>query len=466
MDCFDYAVVGSGPAGYVSAIRAAQLGLKTVLIEKDGALGGTCLNVGCIPSKALLESSEHVASMKYKFADHGIDVGDVNFDVTKMVGRKADIVKQLTDGVAGLMKKNKVTVVRGHGRLVESGKVEVENSEGEKQIVEADSIVMALGSESVELPFMKFDGKNIISSTEALALDKVPEKLLVIGAGAIGLELGSVWARLGAEVTVIEMFPQITPFADKQLAKTLQRSLEGQGLKFMLSAKVTGAEIGEDQVVVTVEDKKGEVHELNGDKVLVAVGRRPFTRDCGLETAGVEMTEKGRINVNEKYETNLKGVYAIGDVINGPMLAHKGEEEGVVVAEIVAGKPSSMSYDVIPNIVYTWPELASVGMNEAEAKEKGYAVKSGKFLFRGNGRSLTMGETEGMAKIIADKETDRILGATIVGPRASDMIAEVVMAMEFKGSAEDVARTIHAHPTLSEIIKEAALAVNGSAIHS
>jgi len=465
MDHFQYVVIGSGPAGYVSAIRAAQLGFKTALVEKESSLGGTCLNIGCIPSKALLESSEHFAFMNHKLGEHGIKADNVKIDINKMMDRKTDVVTQLTDGVAMLMKKNKVTVLNGHGRLVASGKFSVENSDGLIEYT-ADHIILATGSDSIELPFLKFDGEKVISSTEALALKKTPKHMIVIGGGAIGLEMGSVWNRLGAKVTVVEMMPQITPFADKQMAKTLQRSLEGQGFEFMLSAKVVSAEVQKTQVKLTVEDKKGESHELKGDVVLVAVGRKPFTRDCGYEDAGLEMTEHGRVKIDQKtYKTNLENVYAIGDIVDGPMLAHKGEEEGVAIAEILAGQAGHVNYDVIPNVVYTWPEMAAVGMTEQEAKDKGIKVKNGKFLFRGNGRSLSMGETEGMAKLIADAETDRLLGATIVGPRASDMIAELVMAMEFKASSEDVARTVHAHPTLSEIIKETALAVHNRPIH-
>ncbi len=465
MNSFDYIVIGSGPAGYVSAIRAAQLGLNTAIVEKNSRLGGTCLNIGCIPSKAMLESSEHFAVASHKLQDHGISASDLKFDLTKILERKVSIVEQLTDGIALLMKKNKITVFDGHGRIKGDGVVSIETADGTTEI-KSDAICLALGSEVVELPFMKFDGDKIISSTEALELDKVPEHLIVIGGGAIGLEMGSVWSRLGAKVTVIEMMAQITPFADKQLAKTLQRSLEGQGFNFHISTKVTGAVVDGDSVKITIEDKKGKTSEISGDKVLVSVGRKPFSQDCGLEEVGIEFDELKRVKVNDRYETNVKGIYAIGDLILGPMLAHKGEEEGVAVAEFIAGREGHVNYDVIPNVVYTWPELASVGISEAEAKEQGIKTKNGKFLFRGNGRSLTMGETEGMVKIVADAETDKLLGATIVGPRASDMIAEIVMAMEFKASAEDVGKTIHAHPTLSEIIKEAALAVNGESIHS
>lgn len=463
MERFDYAVIGSGPAGYVSAIRAAQLGLKTLLVEKHSALGGTCLNVGCIPSKALLESSEHFEAAEQKFAEHGITLKDLKIDIKQMMSRKEEVVKNLTGGIAMLMKKNKVTVIEGRGRLKGAGKLTVETKDGTEEI-EANAICLALGSEPVELPFMKFDHKRIIDSTDALALPKVPKHMVVIGGGAIGLEMGSVWKRLGAKVTVIEMMPQITPFADKQMAKTLQRSLEGQGIEFMLATKVTGAEVQKTQVKVSVEDKSGTPGEVKGDVVLVAVGRKPYTADCGLEEAGVEM-ERGRVVIDDHFHTNLQGVYAIGDLVRGPMLAHKGEEEGIAVAELLAGQPGHVNYDAIPNVVYTHPELASVGITDDEAKEKGFKTKVGKFLFRGLARIQTMGETDGMVKIVADADTDRILGATIVGPRASEMIAEITLAMEFRASSEDVARTTHAHPTLSEVVKEACLAVDNRPIH-
>ncbi|MFH0883150.1 MAG: dihydrolipoyl dehydrogenase [bacterium] len=463
MDRFDYAVIGSGPAGYVSAIRAAQLGMKVVLVEKNPTLGGTCLNVGCIPSKALLESSEHFAAANHKLAEFGVNVSGVKMDVPKMIARKAEIVKTLTDGIALLMKKNKVTVLGGHGRLVLSGKFSVE-ANGKVTEYEAEHIVLALGSMPVELPFLKFDGIRVIHSTHALDLTKAPKSLLVIGAGAIGLEMGSVWSRLGSEVTFVEMMPQIAPFADKQMAKVLQRSLESQGLAFLLDTKVLSADVQKTQVRVTVVNNKGEKQELVAETVLVAVGRKTFTADCGLEQAGVEM-DGPRVKIEDSFRTNLKNVYAIGDLVRGPMLAHKGEDEGVAVAEIVAGLPGHVNYDAIPNVIYTWPELASVGMHEDEAKEKGFEVRTGKYMFRPNGRALTMGEPEGMVKLIADVKTDRLLGATIVGARASDMIAELVIALEFRASSEDVARTTHAHPSLSEIIKEAALAVDKRSIH-
>ncbi|MCB2211440.1 dihydrolipoyl dehydrogenase [bacterium] len=465
MPSFDYTVIGAGPAGYVSAIRAAQLGFKVALIEKWDSLGGTCLNIGCIPSKAMLESSEHYADIQHKFADQGIIVKDVKADIAKMLENKRNVVTQLTDGVRMIIeKKHKITVLKGRGRLKGPGKVELEDKDGKKSEIESKHIILAMGSKPVELPFMKFDGKRIISSTEALELKKVPKSMIVIGAGAVGLELGSVWSRLGAEVTVVEMLPQITPFADKSLSKALQRSLESQGLTFMLSTKVTAAEVQKTQAKLSWENEKGDSGELKGEVVLVSVGRVPYTEDCGLEDAGIEM-DGPRVKIDDHFRTNVDGVYAIGDIVRGPMLAHKGEEEGIAVAELIAGEPGHVNYEAIPNIVYTWPELAQVGITEDEAKKQGYKTKSGKFLYRGNGRALTMNEPEGQAKIVVDAATDRILGAGIVGARASDMIAELALALEFKASWEDVAYTSHAHPTLAEIIKETALAVDKRAIH-
>ncbi len=465
MPSFDYTVIGAGPAGYVSAIRAAQLGFKVTLIEKWDSLGGTCLNIGCIPSKAMLEASEHYADVQHKFAEQGVIVKDVKADIAKMLENKRNVVTQLTDGVRMIIeKKHKITVLKGRGRLKGPGKLELEDKDGKKSGIESKHIILAMGSKPVELPFMKFDGKRIISSTEALELKKVPKSMIVIGAGAVGLELGSVWSRLGAEVTVVEMLPQITPFADKSLSKALQRSLEAQGLTFMLSTKVTAAEVQKTQAKLSWENEKGESGELKGEVVLVSVGRVPYTEDCGLEDAGVEM-DGPRVKIDDHFRTNVDGVYAIGDIVRGPMLAHKGEEEGIAVAELIAGEPGHVNYDAIPNIVYTWPELAQVGITEDEAKKQGYKTKSGKFLYRGNGRALTMNEPDGQAKIVVNAETDRILGAGIVGARASDMIAELALAVEFKASWEDVAYTSHAHPTLAEIIKETALAVDKRAIH-
>lgn len=464
MDTFDVAVIGSGPGGYVAAIRSAQLGLKTALIEKDPRLGGTCLNVGCIPSKALLESSELFYAAANNFSTHGILVEKAGLDLGKMMSRKDRIVKELTDGIGLLMKKNKIAVIPGMGSLSGPGRVRIDGG-GESRDIEAKSVILAMGSVPVELPFMKFDGSNIITSTEALSFEKVPERLLVVGAGAIGLEMGSVWNRLGSEVTVVEMLPRVAPFADKQMSTVLQRALESQGMTFHLKSKVKGAQPEGDGLSVTFETEKGETRTVSCDKVLVAVGRRPLTDGAGLKEMHVTLDEQRRIEVDDRYRTNVPGVYAIGDLIRGPMLAHKASEEGVAAAEIIAGKPGHVNYNAVPNVVYTWPELAQVGLTEAEAKEKGLPVKSGRFYFKANGRAKSLGDEEGLVKVVANADTDRVLGVHIVGPRASDMIAEAVSVMEFAGSAEDVGRTIHAHPTLSEVVKEAALAVDRKAIH-
>ena len=461
---FDVVVIGSGPGGYVAAIRAAQLGLKTAIVEQYPRLGGTCLNVGCIPSKALLESSELYHQAHEGLEAHGVGLAGVTLDLAAMLARKDRVVTELTDGVAGLMKKNKVQMMRGVGSLVDAHTVKVTGDEKE-DLVTARAVILASGSKAVELPFLPFDDERVVNSTGALCFEKVPEHLVVVGAGAVGLELGSVWRRLGARVTVVEMLPQITPFADKQLAKALQRSLKGQGLDIRLKARVTAAEVTSEGVTLTLEKENAEPETLTCDRVLVAVGRRPFHGGLGLEQAGVEM-DGPMVKVNHRLETSLKGVYAIGDLVRGPMLAHKAEEEGVAVAERIAGKPGHVNYDVIPSIVYTHPELASVGLTEAQAKELGIKVRVGRFLYRANGRAKAMGAEEGMVKILADAVTDRLVGVHMVGARASEMIAEAVVAMEFAGSAEDLARAVHAHPTLSEIVKEAAMDVDGRAIHS
>ncbi len=464
---FDVVVIGSGPGGYVAAIRAAQLGLKTCIVEKYPSLGGTCLNVGCIPSKALLESSELFAVARDKMADHGVVLGaEPGLDLAAMQARKARIVTELTDGVAGLMKKNKIQMIRGHGSLLDAHTVKVAGDE-KQDTVTAANVILASGSKAVELPFLPFDDERVVNSTGALAFEEVPARLAVIGAGAVGLELGSVWRRLGAEVTVVEMLPQITPFADRQLAKALQRSLKGQGVDIRLKTRVTGAEVDEGGVTLTLEkDKAKEPESLRCDRVLVAVGRRPYHEGMGLEAAGVELEDGGRVKVDGHLRTSLPGVYAIGDLVRGPMLAHKAEDEGVAVAERIAGKPGHVNYDAIPSIVYTEPELASVGLSEEAAKASKVKYKVGRFLFRANGRAKALGAEEGMVKILADAKTDRLLGVHMVGARASEMIAEAVVAMEFGGSAEDLARSVHAHPTLSEIVKEAAMAVDGRSIHS
>ncbi len=464
-DIFDLVIIGAGPGGYVCAIRAAQLGLKTALVEKRHALGGTCLNVGCIPSKALLESSDLYEAAREQAAAHGIVLGDVGLNLEAMLKRKSAVVMELTDGVAMLMKKNKVTVLNGRGTLKAPGKVVVAGDGGDTEI-EAESICLAMGSEAVELPFLPFDGERVVSSTEALDFSTVPKRLVVIGAGAVGLELGSVWRRLGAEVTVIEMLPTITPFADRQMSKALQRALADQGMVFLMETRVIAGKVLKKSVKLTVENAKGETEEISCDKVLVAVGRRPNTSGTGLEQLGVALDEQGRVAIDDHFQTSVEGVYAIGDLVRGPMLAHKAEEEGIALAEELAGLPGHVNYEAIPNVVYTEPELAMVGRTEAELKEAGLKFNTGRFQFRANGRAKSLGQETGMVKILADKETDRILGVHMVGPRVSELIAEATLAMEFGASAEDLARTCHAHPTLSEVVREAALAVDKRALHS
>jgi len=463
MDTFDLIVIGAGPGGYVAAIRAAQLGMKTALVEKDAALGGTCLNVGCIPSKALLESSEQFHAAGHAFAAHGITAENVKIDLAAMMARKTTVVKTLTDGVATLMKKNKVTVVRGLARLSGPGKVSV-TVDGATTEYGTKFVLIATGSVPVQLPFLPFDGERVVTSTEALSFTEVPKRLAVIGAGAVGLELGSVWNRLGSQVTVVELLPNITPFADTMASKFLQRALAAQGMEIKLQHKVTGAEVGPSGVVLKVEDPKGQPLTVEADKVLVSVGRKPCTDTAGLREAGI-VFDGPRVAIDDHFRTNLEGVYAIGDVVRGPMLAHKAEEEGIAAVEIMAGKAGHVNYDVIPNVVYTHPELAMVGITEEQAKAEKVPVKVGRFYFAANGRALSLGETDGLCKVVAHAETDRLLGVHIVGVRASDMIAEAAAFLEFKASAEDVARTCHAHPTLSEILKEACMAVDKRAIH-
>ncbi len=464
MDKFDVIIIGSGPGGYVAAIRSAQLGLKTAIIEKDSELGGTCLNVGCIPSKALLASSDHFSFAKNEAAKHGIVLDQVGLDLATMLGRKDKVVKTLTGGVRALMKGNKVTVFTGLGTITEPGKVLVQPNEGEAVEVVADHIVIATGSVPINLPSMPFDGDIIVSSTEALCFAKPPEKFLVIGAGAIGLELGSVWARLGSEVTVLEFLPRIAVGFDLEVANLLQRALTAQGMKFQLETKVGSVKVTNGRAIATA-NKGGEELNFEADKVLVSVGRRAFAEGVGADKIGVALDERGRIKVDEMYRTNVPGIYAIGDVIPGPMLAHKAEEEGIACVELIAGKAGHVNYDVIPGIIYTNPELAGVGITEDFAKEKGLKVRVGKFPFRANGRALANADVEGLVKFVADEATDRILGASILSHAASELIAEIVAVMEFGGSSEDLGRTVHAHPTLSEAVKEAALAVDKHAIH-
>ncbi len=458
---FDVIVIGSGPGGYVCAIRAAQLGLKVACVEKRATLGGTCLNIGCIPSKALLQSSENFHQALHGFADHGIAVGEVKLDLARMQARKGEVVVANTKGIEFLFKKNKVTWLKGAAKFVSAHEVEVGGT-----VYGAKNVVIATGSESVPLKGVEVDEKQIVTSTGALELDKVPGHLVVIGGGVIGLELGSVWRRLGAEVTVIEFLDRITPGLDTEVATAFQKVLVKQGLKFKLGHKVTGAAVSDAGVALTVEPAKGgEAETIQADIVLLAIGRYAFTGGLGLEAAGVAVDERGRVKTDHHFATNVPGVYAIGDVIAGPMLAHKAEEEGVALAERLAGQAGHVNYDAIPSVVYTWPEVAAVGRTEEELKAAGVAYKVGKFPFTANGRARAMGDMDGFVKILSDKETDRLLGAHILGPDAGTLIAELVTAIEFGASAEDVARICHAHPTLSEAVKEAALATDGRALH-
>ena len=458
MAAYDLVVIGAGPGGYTAAIRAAQLGMKVVVVEKDPTLGGTCLNIGCIPSKALLDSSELYHQAVNGLAVHGVKTAGVTLDLPAMMKRKDQVVRGLTQGVAGLFKKNKIASVTGRARIAGKGRVVVTGAKGEETI-DAPRILIATGSEATPLRDLPFDGERIVSSTEALALPSVPKRLLVVGAGAVGLELGSVWRRLGSEVTVAEFLPQIVPAFDKSMARLLQRALEKQGIVFRLETSATSAERTADGVRVTLASKGGETSTIDVDVVLVAVGRRAFTEGLGASEVGVTFDDRGRIVVNERFETSVTGIFAIGDCIAGPMLAHKAEEDGVVAVEMMAGQPGHVDYDRVPNVVYTFPELASVGIGEDEAGRRGLTVRVGTFPFTANARAKALGETDGQVKIVADAATDRVLGVCILGPRASDMIAEATLAMEFSASAEDIARTVHAHPTLPEAVKEAALAV-------
>jgi dihydrolipoyl dehydrogenase len=460
-DQADVVVIGGGPGGYVAAIRAAQLGLKTVCIEKRGTLGGTCLNIGCIPSKALLSSSERYAETRHVLARHGITVEGVGLDLAAMMAHKDQVVAGLTKGVEQLFKKNKVEWVKGAGRIERPGIVAVDG-----RALAARAIVIASGSDSLPLAGVEIDEDRVVSSTGALALKAVPERLAVVGAGYIGLEMGSVWARLGAKVTVIEFLDRILPGMDGEIARQFQRILAKQGFEFRLATKVTGAARTNTGVSLTLEPAKGGAREtLAADVALVAIGRRPYTQGLGLDKAGVSLDERGRITIDGHFRTTAAGIYAIGDVVAGPMLAHKAEEEGIAVAEIVAGQAGHVNYDTVPGIVYTAPEVAAVGKTEEELKAAGIAYKVGKFPFLANSRARAVADTEGFVKILADAGSDRVLGVHIVGPDAGTVIHECVMAMEFGASAEDVARAFHAHPTLNEAVKEAALAVAGRAIH-
>ena len=459
MTTYDVAVIGSGPGGYVAAIRCAQLGMKTAIIEKYSKLGGTCLNVGCIPSKALLDSSHHYYDAIKHFDDHGIEIpGEVKVNLKKMIERKQSVVDQTVDGINFLMKKNKIDVFEGVGSLKDATHIEIDKAEGDAETIEAKKIIIATGSKPSNLPFINLDKERIITSTEALELKEVPKHLLVIGGGVIGLELGQVYKRLGAEVSIIEYMDRIIPTMDAALSKELTKSLKKEGVKFFVSHKVGAVERNGDEVVVKAEDKKGEAVEFKGDYCLVSVGRRPFTEGLKADAAGVKLTDRGMIEVNEQLQTNVKNIYAIGDVIKGPMLAHKASEEGTFVAEVMAGQKPHINYNLIPGVVYTWPEVASVGKTEEELKEAGVKYKEGKFPMRALGRSRASGDTDGFVKILSDEETDEVLGVHMIGARTADLIAEAVTAMEFRASAEDISRMSHAHPTYAEAVKEAALA--------
>ncbi len=460
---YDLIVIGGGPGGYVAAIRAAQLGMRVACVEKEEGLGGTCLRIGCIPSKAMLDSSELFVQTRKHLAIHGIKVGEVGLDLPAMMRRKERVVKGLTGGVASLFKKNKIVRIQGTARIPAPGSVAVEGAE--PQTITAANILIATGSEPTPLRGIELDGRHIVTSEEALSFAEVPQRLLVIGAGAIGLELGSVWARLGSEVHVVEFLDRIVPLMEPELGVVLKKALEKQGLSFELQSSAKTAVVNADgKVEVTVEGN-GQSTTRVVDKVLVAVGRRPYTRGLGLEQLGIALDNQGRIVVDDRFKTAVDGIYAVGDVIKGPMLAHKAEEEGIACVEGLAGQAAPVNYDAIPNVVYTWPELAGVGKTEPECREAGIEVRCGTFPFFANGRARAMEERDGMVKVIADARTDRILGVHILGPRASDLIAEAALAIEFDASAEDLARTCHAHPTLPEAVKEAALAVAGRAIH-
>ncbi len=464
MEKFDVVIIGSGPGGYIAAIRAGQLGLKTALVEKDKELGGTCLNVGCIPSKALLTSSDHFMFVKKEAAKHGIVIDGARVDLTKMQERKDKVVKTFNSGVRSLMKSNKVTTLAGLATITAPGKVSIKSSNGETQEIETKNIVIATGSAPVELPFAKFDGKTIVSSTEALEFTEPPKKLIVIGAGAVGLELGSVWNRLGSEVTMLEFLPRIALGFDLELSNLLQRLLTAQGMTFHLETRVTGVNVDYGRATVIATKDGGEL-KFEADKVLVSVGRRPFSEGLGAEKIRVEFDEKKRIKVDKHFRTNVEGIYAIGDVIAGPMLAHKAEDEGIACIEIIAGKAGHVNYQAIAGIIYTNPELAGVGLTEDQAKEQGIDVRIGKFPFRANSRALSVDDVEGMVKFVADAKTDRVLGAHILHHLASELIPEAVSVIEFGGSSEDIGRTTHSHPTLSEAVREAALNVEKRALH-
>ncbi|MCA0450305.1 MAG: dihydrolipoyl dehydrogenase [Proteobacteria bacterium] len=463
---FDLIVIGAGPGGYVCAIRAAQLGMKVACVEKRETLGGTCLNVGCIPSKALLQASEKYEEASHGLAAFGVKVGKVELDLKAMMAHKDKTVKSNTDGIAYLFKKNKVEWVKGAAKVTGAGKVSVALNAGGTQDITAKNIVIATGSDVVSLPSLPIDEKRIVSSTGAIALTEVPKSMVLVGGGVIGLEMGSVWQRLGAKVTVVEFLDRIMPGMDGEVSKQMQRILQKQGMAFELSTKVTGAKVTAKGVTLTVEPAAGgDAKTIETDIVLVAVGRRPYTDALGLKDAGVALDDKGRVAIDGHFQTNVPGIYAIGDVVVGPMLAHKAEDEGMAVAEIIAGQHGHVNYDAIPSVVYTWPECASVGKTEEQLKGENVAYKVGKFPFTANARARAQNNTDGFVKILADATTDRVLGVHMVGPAVGELIGELTLAIEFGGSAEDIARTCHAHPTLTEAVREAALAVDGRPIH-
>ena len=466
MSSFDVVIIGSGPGGYVSAIRCAQLGFKTAIIEKYSTLGGTCLNVGCIPSKALLASSHHYSEIAH-FADHGIEVsGEVKVNLEKMIARKQAVVDQTSGGVKFLMDKNKITVLEGLGSFVDATHVAVTKADGTSETVEAKNIIIATGSKPSSLPFIKIDKERIITSTEALKLKEVPKHLVIIGGGVIGIELGQVYLRLGAQVSVVEFMDRIIPGMDASLSKELTKVLKKQGMKFYVSHKVKSVERKGSTVTVQAENAKGEIITLEGDYSLVSVGRRPYTDGLNANKAGVKITDRGMVEVNDHLQTNIPNIYAIGDVVRGAMLAHKAEEEGAMVAEILAGQKPHINYNLIPGVVYTWPEVAAVGQTEEQLKASGVEFKSGSFPFKALGRARAGGDLDGFVKILADAKTDEVLGVHMIGARCADLIAEAVTAMEFKASAEDISRMSHAHPTFAEAIKEAALATTDNrALH-
>lgn len=463
---YDVIVIGSGPGGYVAAIRAAQLGMKTAIIEKYPTLGGTCLNVGCIPSKALLDSSEHYHNAAHTFKTHGINLKDLKVDLPQMIARKDDVVKQNVDGIQFLMKKNKIDVHQGLGSFVNATTVKVTKDDGSSTDIQGKNIIIATGSKPSSLPFIKLDKTRIITSTEALKMKEIPKHLIVIGGGVIGMELGSVYGRMGAKVSVVEFMDSLIPSMDKTMGKELQKSLKKLGFEFYLKHKVTAVENKGKEVIVKADNGKGETIEIKGDYVLVSIGRRPYTDGLNAEAAGVKITDRGQVEVNDHLQTSVPNIYAIGDVVKGAMLAHKAEEEGVYVAETIAGQKPHINYNLIPGVVYTWPEVAAVGYTEEQLKEQGRKYKTGKFPFMASGRARASMDTDGLVKVLADAETDEILGVHMIGPRTADMIAEAVVAMEFRASAEDIARMSHAHPTYTEAFKEACLAATDNrALH-